>query len=63
MKVIVNGVCNGTCFRCDSKEDVRQVNIPARPYNGPLCMKCIAKESNGPVEKVTRKPSEKKVAK
>lgn len=55
MKIIVNGKSDKHCFKCDGKENVRNVAIPAEPFNGNMCIPCISKKTDAPVEKVQRK--------
>lgn len=60
MKVIVNGVSDKQCYKCDSKEHTRWTNSPSENLTGSLCIPCIAKKTNEPVQKIVRK---KKAAK
>jgi hypothetical protein len=60
MKVIVNGVSDKPCFKCEGKENVRWVNSPTENFTGPLCLGCVGKKTNEPVQKIVRK---KKAAK
>jgi hypothetical protein len=62
MKVIVNGVSTDPCFKCDGKDHTRSVVVPNR-FTGTLCMKCVTLQTNEPVQKIVRKPSQKKEAK
>lgn len=59
MKVIVNGTSDKVCFKCDGRENVRHVNSPTENFTGSLCIPCIGKKTNEPVQKIVRK---KKVA-
>jgi hypothetical protein len=54
MKVIVNGKSTDDCFSCSTKENTRSVVIPNK-FTGTLCIPCIAKRTDAPVEKIQRK--------
>lgn len=58
MKVIVNGISSDPCFKCDGKEHTRSVVVPNK-FTGTLCMKCVAIQTNEPVQKVVRKKAAK----
>jgi hypothetical protein len=54
MKVIVNGKSTDACFSCEKTEHARSVVIPNK-FTGTLCIPCISKRTDAPVEKIQRK--------